>query len=101
MIEKCNEFNLPLCVGYIDYEKAFDSVEHFAIFEALRKINVKEDYVQILENIYFNATGGMESSHSPLKGSQTRGSNLSKAVYSGNRRYIQESRTDGWYRYRW
>ena len=56
MIEKCNEFNLPLCVGYIDYKKAFDSVEHFAIFEALRKINVKEDYVQILENIYFNAT---------------------------------------------
>ena len=52
VIEKCNEFNLPLCVGYIDYEKAFDSVEHFAIFEALRKINVKEDYVQILENIY-------------------------------------------------
>ena len=41
VIEKCNEFNLPLCVGYIDYEKAFDSVEHFAIFEALRKINVK------------------------------------------------------------
>ena len=52
VIEKCNEFNLPLCVGYIDYEKAFDSVEHFAIFEALGKINVKEDYVQILENIY-------------------------------------------------
>ena len=48
VIEKCNEFNLPLCVGYIDYEKAFDSVEHFAIFEALRKINVKEDYVQII-----------------------------------------------------
>ena len=29
--------NLPLCIGLIDYEKAFDTVEHFAIFEALRK----------------------------------------------------------------
>ena len=72
MIEKCKEFNLPLCVGYIDYEKAFDSVEHFAIFEALRKINVKEDYVQILENIYFNATvrihiDSMESEPFPIK----------------------------------
>ncbi|KAK3790884.1 hypothetical protein RRG08_011097 [Elysia crispata] len=32
VIEKSNEYNLPLCVGFIDYEKAFDSVEHFAIF---------------------------------------------------------------------
>ena len=72
VMEKCNEFNLPLCVAYIDYEKAFDSVEHFAIFEALRKINVKEDCVQILENIYFNATArihidGMESEPFPIK----------------------------------
>ena len=28
LIEKCNEFNRPLCIGYIDYEKAFDSIEH-------------------------------------------------------------------------
>ena len=28
MIEKANYYNLELCVGYIDYEKAFDSVEH-------------------------------------------------------------------------
>ncbi|GFR92551.1 endonuclease-reverse transcriptase [Elysia marginata] len=39
-----------------DYEKAFDSVEHFAIFDALRKININENYIQILENIYKNAT---------------------------------------------
>ena len=38
VIEKCNEFNLPLCIAYIDYEKAFDSVEHAIIFKALRNI---------------------------------------------------------------
>ena len=36
LIEKCNEFNRPLCIGYIDYEKAFDSIEHKAIFKALK-----------------------------------------------------------------
>ncbi|GFO32255.1 endonuclease-reverse transcriptase [Plakobranchus ocellatus] len=56
VIEKSNEYNLPLCVGFIDYEKAFDSVEHFAIFDALRKININETYVTILENIYRNAS---------------------------------------------
>ena len=28
IIEKSNEYNLPLCIGFIDYEKAFDTVEH-------------------------------------------------------------------------
>ena len=59
IIEKTNEYNPPLCVGFIDYEKAFDSVEHFAIFEALRKININETYVKILENIYRKATASM------------------------------------------
>ena len=43
-------------IGFIDYEKAFDSIEHFIIFETLRKINVNETYVKILENIYKRAT---------------------------------------------
>ena len=56
IIEKSNEYNLPLCIGFIDYEKAFDTVEHFAIFEALRKNNVNETYINILQNIYKLAT---------------------------------------------
>ena len=42
VIEKSEEYQLPLVIGFIDYEKAFDSIEHFSIFEALRKINVNE-----------------------------------------------------------
>ena len=56
MIEKSGEYQLPLVIGFIDYEKAFDSIEHFSIFEALRKMNVNETYVKILENIYKGAT---------------------------------------------
>ena len=56
IIEKSNEYNLPLCTGFIDYEKAFDTVEHFAIFEALRKTNVNKTYINILQNIYNQAT---------------------------------------------
>ena len=36
-MEKSSEYNLPLRIGFTDYKKAFDTVEHFAIFEALRK----------------------------------------------------------------
>ena len=51
-IEKSNGYNLPLCIDFIDYEKALDTVEHFSIFEALRKININETYINILQNIY-------------------------------------------------
>ena len=40
IIENSVEYNLPLCIGFIDYEKAFDTVEHFAIFVTLRKISI-------------------------------------------------------------
>ena len=56
IIEKSNEYNLPLCIDFIDYEKAFDTSEHFAIFEALRKTDVNETYINILQNIYNQAT---------------------------------------------
>ena len=36
----------------MDYEKAFDSVEHFAILDTLIKIGVHPIYVKILQNIY-------------------------------------------------
>ena len=56
LIEKFNEFNRPLCIGYIDYEKAFDSIEHKAIFKALRSIGINETYITILEDTYTGAT---------------------------------------------
>ena len=37
VIEKSGEYHLPLVIGFIDYEKAFDSIEHFSISEALKK----------------------------------------------------------------
>ena len=29
--EKCREYNIPLCVAFVDYEKAFDAVQTQAI----------------------------------------------------------------------
>ena len=41
IIEKSNEYNLPVCIRFIDNEKAFDTEEHLAIYEALRKTLMK------------------------------------------------------------
>ncbi|GFN93010.1 endonuclease-reverse transcriptase [Plakobranchus ocellatus] len=87
VIEKSNEYNLPLCVGFIDYEKAFDSVEHFAIYDALRKINVNETYVTILENIYRNAServhiDNLESEPFPIHRGVRQGDPISPKLFT-------------------
>ena len=35
--EKCREFNTPLCVAFVDYEKAFDPVQTQAILTSLQE----------------------------------------------------------------
>ena len=56
VIEKSAEYNQPLYMAFIDYEKAFDSVEISAVIEALRNQGVEEAYVNILANIYKDST---------------------------------------------
>ena len=56
IIFKCNGYNRPLCVGYIAYEYAFDSIEHDAIFKALKAIGINETFISITEDVYTGAT---------------------------------------------
>ncbi|XP_069985548.1 uncharacterized protein [Penaeus vannamei] len=38
LIEKSNEFNKPICLAFVDYEKAFDSVEQEGILNSIHDI---------------------------------------------------------------
>ena len=38
---KANNYQLELCVCYIDYKKAFDLIEHSDLFTTLRKVYVR------------------------------------------------------------
>ena len=39
-------------IAFIDYNKAFDSVEHTNVLQALMKLGVNSKYVKILTQIY-------------------------------------------------
>ena len=56
LIEKCNEFKRYICIGYIDYEQSFDSIDHEAISKTSTSISINETYITILEDIYTSAT---------------------------------------------
>ena len=54
--EKANEYNIPLCFAFVDYEKAFDSIEFEPLFEGLKNQGIDEAYLNILRNLYSEAT---------------------------------------------
>lgn len=49
LIEKSVEYHKPLVLVFLDYEKAFDSIEHNEIFKALADCRVDHRYSAILQ----------------------------------------------------
>jgi len=56
IIEAMNEFQLPLWVCAIDFKKAFDSVEHDHLWEALSQQKVPNRYTRRLAQLYRGQT---------------------------------------------
>eukprot|EP00973_Karenia_brevis_P081242 11263927-Karenia_brevis.AAC.1 len=86
LIERSAEFNAPLWVCAIDFRKAFDSIEHLAIWKALRQQGVDERYVTLLIKLYENQVGhvccGVESKSFPIQRGTKQGDPLSPALFN-------------------
>ena len=50
MIEKANEYQYNLCLGFTDYEKAFDSLDHQALEDQI----TDKKYIRLVKAIYKN-----------------------------------------------
>ncbi|KAK6736808.1 hypothetical protein RB195_019480 [Necator americanus] len=66
VIEVCREYRLPLVLTFVDYEKAFDSVETNAILSALVDQGVDASYVRTIANCYGRCTTRIQLFHRPL-----------------------------------
>jgi len=56
VMERTNENEIPLCLGFIDFEKAFDSVSLSAVLKSLKHQGIESAYITLLRNIYSTAT---------------------------------------------
>ena len=56
VLEKTTEYNVPLYMAFVDYTKAFDSIQHRAVFEALKVQGVQEKYMNIIKETYAEGT---------------------------------------------
>ena len=52
LAERTLEHGIPLWIATIDFKKAFDSVDHVAIWKALLKQGVEPVYVNMLQRLY-------------------------------------------------
>ena len=55
VIEKSIEYNRPLVLAFVDFQKAFDTVEPKAVLSALQECRVDYRYTKLIYNIYKNA----------------------------------------------
>ncbi len=51
LIEKSHEFNHPLWIALVDFEKAFDTIDHPTLWKVLQTQGVPSHYVALLQSI--------------------------------------------------
>lgn len=66
VIEVCREYQMPLVLTFVDYEKAFDSVETNAILSALVDQGVDPSYIRTLADCNRNCTTTIRLFQRPL-----------------------------------
>ena len=49
---KCREYNIALCIAFVDYEKAFDSVQNQGVLTALQEQGIVDVYIELFKEIY-------------------------------------------------
>ncbi|XGW22066.1 hypothetical protein V3C99_004770, partial [Haemonchus contortus] len=67
LIERSREYRLPLALLFVDYKKAFDTVEINAVLNALAQAGVDPAYVHLLEQCISNTSTSIQLFERKLK----------------------------------
>ena len=54
--EKCREYNIPLWIAFVDYEKVFESVQTVAVLISLQAQGIEDVYIELLKKIYTSSS---------------------------------------------
>lgn len=54
LVQKCNDVKKDVFICFIDYEKAFDTIQHDKLIEILQTIGLDTKDIRIIKNLYWN-----------------------------------------------
>ena len=101
ILEKSKEANKEIWIAAVDYTKAFDSVEHASIWQALREQGVPDNYVTLLKNLYKKHMGQVIADKNSKEFDITRGVKqgdpLSTLLFNALLEKIFRSTKSEWY----
>ena len=73
LTERCREYRLPLCLLFIDFKKAFDTVEHQAVLNSLTQFGIPSRYIEVIRQCNSNCTTDINLLHEPVRVKIQRG----------------------------
>ncbi|GBP46097.1 LINE-1 retrotransposable element ORF2 protein [Eumeta japonica] len=86
ILQKYSEYNKTYHIGFVDFNKAFDTLEHDYIWDAMNRQGVQEKYIRIIKNVYTASTAKVkleyESSEFPIKRDVRQGDPISPKIFS-------------------
>ena len=63
MIEKAREFQKNIYLCFIDYAKAFDSLDHSKLWKILKKMGIPDNLICLLRNLYAGQEATVRTGH--------------------------------------
>ena len=85
LIERSREFSSPLWMALVDFEKAFDTVDHASLWRVLREQSVPERYIMLLGSLYdgqlASVQAGARSRSFPIQRGVKQGDPLSALLF--------------------
>jgi hypothetical protein len=103
--EMSREWNVPVWMVAVDFQKAFDTVSHHCIWEALRQQHVPEAYVRVLARLYREQTGVVRcdcsSRRFEIRRGTKQGDPISPVLFNASLEQIMRPLKDKWKKKRW
>lgn len=78
LIQNCCDVKKDICLCFVDYEKAFDRVEHHRLMQLLRNLDIDQKDIRCIENLYWNQTAQIK-----LDGDLSNNVQIRKGVRQG------------------